>query len=77
MFAAFPELKMDAETEHFWQKGYGKKVVAPAAATAMKRYIRTQWERLDGFERWGSRARQGGVLTTPRSDGHVMKEETT
>ena len=51
VFATFPELKMDAETEHFWQKGYGKKVVPPAALEATKRYIRTQWERLDGFER--------------------------
>ena len=51
VFAAFPELKMDAGTEHFWQKGYGKRVVPPAAAEATKRYIRTQWERLESYER--------------------------
>jgi REP element-mobilizing transposase RayT len=26
VFAEFPELKMDAETEHFWQQGYERRL---------------------------------------------------
>jgi putative transposase len=51
LFEAFPELKLDAHTNHFWQQGYGSKLVAPGALNATKRYIQTQWERTDSFER--------------------------
>ena len=51
LFETFPELKLDAHTNHFWQEGYGFKLVAPAALAATKRYISTQWDRLDNYER--------------------------
>lgn len=51
LFEQFPELKIDARTNHFWQRGYGSKLVPSGALGATKRYIRTQWDRLDGFER--------------------------
>ena len=51
LFEEFPELKLDAETNHFWQQRYGSKLVAPGALDAIKRYIRSQWDRLESFER--------------------------
>src|SRR3990170_4997671 len=46
VFEEFPELKLDAHTQHFWQKRYGSKPVPPGAIDAVARYIRTQKERL-------------------------------
>jgi putative transposase len=50
LFERFPELKLDAHTNNFWQEGYGSKLVAPPAVPAVRRYIRTQWERLETNE---------------------------
>jgi putative transposase len=47
----FPELRLDAETNHIWQKGYGSKIVAARDVEITTRYIRTQWDRLEGFEK--------------------------
>ncbi len=51
LFERFPEIKIDAQTESFWQAGYGSKIVAPGAISATTHYIRTQWDRLDGYDR--------------------------
>ena len=51
IFLRFPELKLDANTNSFWQAGYGAKIVPDGAQAAVGRYIRTQWDRLEGFER--------------------------
>ena len=48
---AFPELKLDSRSERFWQRGYGFTIVEPASLTARRRYVRSQEERLDRFER--------------------------
>jgi REP element-mobilizing transposase RayT len=51
LFQRFPELKLDAHTLSFWQRGYGSKSVPLTAAVVTATYIRTQWERLEGYER--------------------------
>ena len=48
---AYPELKLDSGSEHFWQRGYSFAVVEPGSLTARRRYVRSQKERLDKFER--------------------------
>ena len=47
----FPELKLDSGLEHFWQRGYDFAAVEPGSLTARRRYVRSQKERLDKFER--------------------------
>ena len=39
LFERFPELKLDVQTNNFWQIGYGSKIVAPNAVSTTKRYI--------------------------------------
>lgn len=51
IFQRFPELRMDAGVNHFWQKRYGYKQVPERAVDTMGMYIRTQKERLEKFER--------------------------
>ncbi len=51
LFQQFPELKRDIGMRNIWQRGYGWKPVKPGAATSTRRYVRTQLERLDKFER--------------------------
>ena len=51
LFQQFPDLKQDANSGDFWQVGYGNKVVKPLAASQTRRYIRSQWSRLDQYER--------------------------
>ena len=51
VFQHVPELKLDAQTNHLWQRGYGWKLVAPAAEQIVRRYIRTQMDRLEKFDR--------------------------
>jgi len=51
LFERFPELKLDAHTNNFWQIGYGSKIVSPNALSTTKRYIRTQWGRLEKYDR--------------------------
>jgi putative transposase len=50
IFERFPDLKLDAGTQSFWQSGYGWKPVAPEAVGVTRRYIRTQWDRLDKYD---------------------------
>ena len=51
LFQLFPELKLQAHTNNFWQAGYGSKIVPPSALRTMKSYIRTQWDRLEKYDR--------------------------
>ncbi len=51
VFEAFPELKLDAETNHFWQRRYGVKEVEPAALETVRAYIQTQKDRPEKFAR--------------------------
>jgi putative transposase len=48
---AFPELKLDTGSEHFWQRGYSFAIVEPGSLAVRRRYVRSQKERLDKFER--------------------------
>jgi putative transposase len=50
IFREMPLLKLDLHTRNFWQVGYGSKVVPPAATSTVRRYIRTQWDRLEKYE---------------------------
>ena len=47
----FPELKLDCGSAHFWQRGYDFALVEPGSLTARRRYVRSQMERLEKFER--------------------------
>ena len=49
IFQRLPDLKMDAGVNSFWQARYGFKVIEPAAVPVVREYIRTQWERLEGY----------------------------
>jgi putative transposase len=51
IFQRFPELKVDARVGAFWQHRYAAKLVSEAAAATVGRYIRTQWDRLEKYER--------------------------
>jgi REP element-mobilizing transposase RayT len=51
LFEQFPELKLDAHISSFWQAGYGSKIVPESALNAVATYIRTQWDRLESFDR--------------------------
>jgi putative transposase len=52
LFWLFPEIRHDAHTLNFWQAGYGSKIVPECALPSTRSYIRTQWERLDSYDRW-------------------------
>jgi putative transposase len=45
LLESIPDIRMDAGTNHFWQKRYGAKLVEPAAFANVRHYIRTQKER--------------------------------
>jgi putative transposase len=51
IFQRFPELKLDAHTNAFWQARYGHKVVPDSAEPTIRKYIKTQWERLEDYDR--------------------------
>jgi len=54
LFEHFPELKLDAHTNSFWQTGYGSKLVPGSALSITRDYIRTQWDRLEDYDRGDS-----------------------
>jgi putative transposase len=54
LFELYPSIKMDATTLHFWQKGYGSKIVPESLLPVTRNYIRTQWQRLESFD-WPNR----------------------
>jgi putative transposase len=47
----FPETKLDSGSDHFWQRGYASAVVSPASLATRRRYVQTQKERLEKYER--------------------------
>jgi REP element-mobilizing transposase RayT len=47
----FPDYRQDASVDAFWQHRYGWKEISPATLPTVRRYIRTQWERLSSYER--------------------------
>jgi putative transposase len=51
VFQRFPELRLDAHTGSLWQAGYGSKIVSPSALSKAREYIRSQWDRLEAYER--------------------------
>jgi len=51
LLEAIPDVRMDAGTDHFWQKRYGVKCVEPAALPSVRNYIRTQKERPEKYAR--------------------------
>ncbi len=51
VFQRFPELKLDAHTSSFWQARYAFKEIPSEREQIVRRYIRTQWDRLDGYAR--------------------------
>ena len=51
VFEQFPELRLDAHTNSLWQAGYGSKIVSPPDLPRIRKYIRTQWDRLEGYGR--------------------------
>jgi putative transposase len=50
LFQLFPDLKMDARTETFWQRGFGYRELANDA-DGVAWYIRTQKRRLSTYDR--------------------------
>ena len=51
IFERFEDLKLAAGTDSFWQSGYGSKLVEPPAIANVRNYIRTQWDRLESYDR--------------------------
>lgn len=51
IFERFPELKLDAGISSFWQAGYGSKPVDASGVAQTRKYIRSQWDRLEKYER--------------------------
>ncbi len=51
LFLQFPDLRMDEGITNFWQAGYSKKFVPPAAINRVRHYIRTQWDRLEDYDK--------------------------
>lgn len=45
IFLKYPELKLDLGHNSFWQKGYGRRRLAPSEVPAVRNYIRTQRDR--------------------------------
>ena len=51
LFQRLPELKLDIGMNNFWQHRYGFKLVPDGARATVARYIRTQKERPQKYER--------------------------
>ena len=50
LFQLFPELKMDAQTGNFWQRGFGYRAIEEGAE-GVAWYIRTQKRRTGAYDR--------------------------
>jgi putative transposase len=50
IFEEFPELKLDAQTQSLWESGYGSRLVSESKVATVRRYIATQWERLEDYD---------------------------
>ena len=51
LFLRYPSIRLDASTNSFWQRGFGSKIIPPAREQQVREYIRTQWDRLEGYAR--------------------------
>ena len=51
LFERFPDIHLDEQVRSFWQAGYGSKLVQAGGISATRRYIRSQWDRLEAYER--------------------------
>ena len=51
IFQEMPDIKLDAQADHFWQKRFGSKLVPLGAVPTLRRYIETQKERPEKYER--------------------------
>jgi len=50
LFQQFPDLRLDARTDHFWQRGFGHRELADDAE-GVAWYIRTQKRRSSAYDR--------------------------
>lgn len=51
LFRRLPELKLDAGQNSFWQRGFAARLVPEAQLETVRRYIQTQGERVEKYER--------------------------
>jgi putative transposase len=51
VFRSFPELKVDAGINSLWQDSFNSRLVPPSQITTVRKYIHTQDERLEKYER--------------------------
>lgn len=51
LFRRNPGLKVDARTNSFWQRGFAARAVPNPQVDTVRRYIRTQDQRLEKYER--------------------------
>jgi len=51
VFRSFPERKLDAHVNSLWQKGFNSRIVPPGQVPIVRRYTRTQDQRLEKHER--------------------------
>ena len=51
VFRAYPDVKLDAGVNSLWQDGYKSRIVPPQEVGIVRRYIRTQDERLEKYDR--------------------------
>jgi putative transposase len=51
VFRAYPDVKLDAGVLSLWQDGYSSRLVPEDQVPIVKRYIQTQDERLEKYER--------------------------
>jgi putative transposase len=49
VFKAYPEVKLDAGISSLWQEGFKSRLVPASQLETVRRYIRTQDERLEGY----------------------------
>ena len=51
VFRAFPELRIDAGVNSLWQRSFDSRVVPAEQVNSVRRYIQTQDQRLEKYER--------------------------
>ena len=51
VFLKYPDVRLDAGVNHFWQKRYGARQVEPANLANVWDYIHTQKDHLERFDR--------------------------
>jgi putative transposase len=51
VFRAYPDVMLDAGVLSLWQDGYNSRMVPDAQVPTVRRYVQTQDERLENYER--------------------------